>query len=665
VPRRCRPLSAFRVIGLAAQSASLGAGHGAGRGLRLVVAFAAVAILIAFNPSVLHAQTVAANAAQASAAPTNTLTAPINPDTDLFLPSLQGSPNNPSRFVLRRSMVSAGQAPPTGAFTGSAVPTPPPVYGSPTGFGAGNTGFDSTNARRRQRVRVPNGGTAIAPSQQTTTFDSVPAPPPEVPSRPPTPPPPLPAEVYPTRAASRPGAVLPPPPSELPISNVPAEVHPLTAALRPGAVLPLPPPPLDVALPGSISSPASAPPPGTPELGTLPLGAVPRPTLPFLAGDPYEALGIKAGSFLILPAVELSTGYDNNPEHVPGGPGSSTFTVAPELHVRSDWPTNSFTADIAGSYYWYGNEGAMSPPLNRPYLNSKLDGRLDVTRDTQILLENRFIISTDNPGSPNIQAGLAKLPINMTVGGTLGVEEQLGRFDATLKGTIDRSIYQNSHFTDGEIQSNDDRAYDQYAGIFRLGYWLDPGFKPFVEVSADTRKYDSPVDFFGEDRSSSGTSAKAGGEFKLANSSLVGEMAVGYLQRYYELPLPNVSGITLDGSLLWLATGLTTVKFTAQTQAYESTLQGVSASFSHDLSVEVDHALRRWLVATGTFGYGHDNYVGEARQDDRYYAIAGLIYKMNQLVWIKGQVRHDWLTSTQSGNAYQSTSVLLTLRLQR
>jgi hypothetical protein len=98
---------------------------------------------------------------------------------------------------------------------------------------------------------------------------------------------------------------------------------------------------------------------------------------------------------------------------------------------------------------------------------------------------------------------------------------------------------------------------------------------------------------------------------------------------------------------------------------YESTLQGVSGSFSHDVSVEVDHALRRWLIATGTFGYGHDDYVGEGRQDDRYYGIAGLIYKLNPLVQIKGQLRHDWLTSTQSGNAYQSTSVLLTLRLQR
>jgi len=643
VPRRCRPLRASGAIGLAAGLAGT----------------AVTVVAIALGTSPLRAQTVAANNAQAGA-PANTLVVPANPDADLFLPSLQGYANNPTRFVLRGNIATADRAPPTGAFTGSAIPPAPPVYGSPTAFGAGDTGFDSSNApRRKQRAGVRNGGAAIVPPQQTVTFDPVPAPPPQVSSQPPILAPPLPPEVYPSKAASRPGATLPPPPEELPISNPPAEVYPLAAAVRPGAALPLPPAPLDV------SAPASAPPPGTPVPGTLALGAAPRPTLPFIGGDPYEALGVRAGSFLILPAVELSTGYDNNPQHTPGGPGSSTFVVAPELHVRSDWPTNSFTADITGSYYWYGNDGALSPPLDRPYLNSKLDGRIDVTRDTQILLENRYIISTDNPGSPNIQAGLAKLPINQTVGGTAGVEEELGRFDATLKGTIDRTTYASSHFTDGEIESNDDRAYDQYAGIFRLGYWLDPGFKPFVEVSEDTRQYDSPVDFFGEDRSSNGSSAKAGGEFKLAGSSLVGEMAVGYMARSYHDPLPNISGITLDGSLLWLATGLDTVKFTAVTQVYESTLQGVSGSLTHDMNVEVDHALRRWLIATGTFGYGHDNYVGEARQDDRYYAIAGLIYKLNPLLWLKGQLRHDWLTSTQSGNAYQSTSVLLTLRLQR
>jgi hypothetical protein len=530
-----------------------------------------------------------------------------------------------------------------------------PVYGSPSGFGAGDTGFDSSNRPRSKRV-AQGIGTAIVPPADTT-FDPVPVSAPEVPSRPPALPPPLLPEVYPARAASRPGATLPPPPDQLPISNPPAEVHPLAAASRPGAVLGVPPP-------EDFAGSASTPPPGTPLPNTLPLGAMPQHTLPIGAGDPYEALGIKAGSFLILPAVEVSGGYDNNPQHVPGGPGSVYYVVAPELHVRSDWATNSLTADIAGSYSWYGNQ-SFQPSLDRPFLNGKVDGRLDVTRDTHILLEGRTTVSTDNPGSPNIAAGLAKLPIDTTVGGTFGVDQQFSRFDVTAKGTVDRSIYQNSELTDGESVSNAYRNFDQYGGILRLSYEVDPGFKPFVEASADTRVHDLQFDPYGEDRNSTGFAGKVGGDFDVFGS-LTGEVAVGYLERDYRDPsLPNIGGTTIDGSLIWQATPLTTAKLTAASEVNETILQGVSGAFSRDFNVQVDHALRRWLIATVQGGYGRDEYVGIARDDNRYFVSTGLTYKMNRDMQLRGTVREDWLVSNVSGVAYTATSFLLTLRLQR
>jgi len=577
-----------------------------------------------------------------------------DPGADLLQPSLQDNPNpnNPPRF----NPPGNSAASPAGKFTAPSRIGATPVYGSPTGFGAGDTGFDSSNRPHRNRTaKTPATGTAIAPAPQTT-FDNVPAPPLQVPSRIPVLASPPPAVVYPAKAASRPGAVLPPPSDPLPLSNPPAEVHPASAANRPGAILPIPPP-LD------FSASSSTPPPGTPQPNTLPLGTPSRP-LPIAGADPYEALGIKAGSFLILPSLELSGGYDNNPQHIPGGPGSATVVVAPELQVRSDWSRHAFTADITGSYYWYGNE-SFTPSLNRPYFNSKLDGRIDVTRDTHILLENRVIVSTDNPGSPNIQAGLVKLPIDTTLGGTLGLDQQLSRFDVTLKGTLDRSVYQDSQLTNGESANNDWRAFDQYAGILRVGYEIDPGVKPFVEVSADTRIHDSPVDIFGEDRDSNGLSGKVGAVLGL-RGSLTGEMSVGYLQRDYKDPtLPTVGGATLDGSLIWQATPLTTAKFTAASAVNESILQGVSGSFSRDFNIEVDHAFRTWLIATAKAGYGRDEYAGLARDDNRYFTSVGLIYKLNREMQLKGELRHDWLTSNAVGVAYEATSFLAGLRLQR
>ena len=79
----------------------------------------------------------------------------------------------------------------------------------------------------------------------------------------------------------------------------------------------------------------------------------------------------------------------------------------------------------------------------------------------------------------------------------------------------------------------------------------------------------------------------------------------------------------------------------------------------------MDHALRTWLIAMGQIGYGNDNYVGLGRDDNRYFAAAGLTYKLNRDMQLKGTLREDWLTSNVSGVAYQATSFLLTLRLQR
>jgi hypothetical protein len=637
VPRRGRPLSVtaffytpLAVLGLAA---------------------------LMLDPAPVTAQTTTQTA---TARTTTTQPAQSQPDpyAELLQPSLQGNAGNPPVFLPggNSTALPADQAPPTGQFTAPSRIGTTPVYGSPTGFGAGDTGFDSSNRPKRQRTaRVPARDSYVVPPDPT--FDPVPAPPPQVSSQPPILAPPPAPVVYPAKAAARPGAILPSPPDLLPISNPPAEVHPLSAASRPGAVLPIPPAEL-------FAASASTPPPGTPPPNTLPLGTVPQRTLPFAAGDPYEALGIRAGSFLILPALELSGGFNNNPQHAPGGPGSAYYVVAPELHVRSNWASNSLTADVTGSYTGYQND-SFEPSISVPYLNAKMDGTLDVTRYTQILLELRDIVSTDNPGSPNIQAGLAKLPIDNTFGGTAGLDQQFGRIDLTLKGTFDRSTYANSELTDGTTASNDWRAFDQYAGILRLGYAIDPGVKPFVEVSGDTRNYDSPVDIFGENRNSTGISGKGGATIAFTDF-LTGEMAVGYLERNYPDPaLPNIGGLAIDGSLIWLATALTTAKFTATTVANESTLQGVSGSLSRDLSVQVDHAFRTWLVGTAQAGYGNDDYVGLGRDDNRYFASLGLTYKFNREVQLRGTVREDWLNSNVSGVAYTATSFLLTLRLQR
>jgi hypothetical protein len=573
----------------------------------------------------------------------------------LLRPSLDGNPTVPPRFkpAGRRPAGATHKASPSAGSSSNAPEGAIPDYGAPLNFGMGSTGFDSMNTPpRKRRARTKPGAVPHfnATFEPVPTF-SPPAPPPPAPPLPIVPP-----EIYPNKAAARAGAALPPPPVEPPISNPPAEVYPVSAALRRGAVLPMPPP-------EDFDYSANLPPPTLPSINKFSLGMLPQQPLAVAASDPYAALGIRAGSFLLLPSLDLSTGYSTNPQHLSGAPASPFVVAAPELQVNSDWERHSLTADIKGSYTDYTED--MIPSLNVPFLNSKIDGTIDVLRGTQIVVENRAIISSDNPGSPNLQTQIARLPLNQDVGGTLGVIQQFNRLSLSFNGTFDRATFDNSQLTNGQTASNADRNFDQYAGIIRGGYDLGGGVSPFIQVEADERIHDLQFDRNGLQRDSVGTSISAGGKVDLFGS-LTGEMAIGYIDRAYRDPtLPNVSGPIANGTLLWQVSALTAVKLVATSQVYETVVDGASGEFSRDVYAQVDHAFRAWLVGTLKAGYGTDNYVGSGLNDTRYFASAGITYKFNREVQVHTELRQDWQTASQPGFSYTATSVLLGLRLQR
>ena len=483
------------------------------------------------------------------------------------------------------------------------------VYGNPPASGAGATGFDSTNSLKRK-----------------------------------------------ARAAikQKPGVSLPlkPPPGVVPDPVLPTvRVRPSAQDQRRGA--------------------ATIP---TQDTGLVPTIPTPSRRKVAVDQDPFAPIGVRAGVFTLFPAVELTGGYDTNPSHVPGGRGSSVLTIAPELTVRSDWERHALNADIKGSYISYGEtfgtnaDGSITGvpnSLDRPSLDGRVNGRFDVDSHSHFDGEGRLLIGTDNPGSPNIQAGLARLPIVTTVGSTLGYTQSFNRLEVSAKGTFDRSTWQASTLTDGETSGNDDRNFNQYGGALRGSWDLKPGIKPFIEIDADTRIHDLTFDRNGEQRDSNGVAAKIGTTFEFTRK-LTGEASVGYLTRQYVDPaLSGIGGITMDASLVYAATALTTVTATAKSTVNEVIVQGVSGDFSRDFGLQIDHSFRRWLIGTAKFGYGIDDYVGIPRIDQRWYASIGMVYKLNRDMQLKGEIRRDWINSNTPGVDYVADQFLLGLRLQR
>jgi hypothetical protein len=406
-------------------------------------------------------------------------------------------------------------------------------------------------------------------------------------------------------------------------------------------------------------------------IGTVPGQPYRRPLR--IDNDPFGPVGDYYGSFLVKTAVEFMGGYDSNPGRTFTPRGSPFYVVAPELLVVSDWERHALVADLRGSFTGYSetfppvNGVVSSAPTNvdRPDFTGHVDGRLDVTHDTRLLGQLRLRVATDNPGSPNIQAGLAKYPIYTTLGGTFGVDQNFNRLQLSAGATVDHTTYQNSVLTDGSIASNDDRNFNAYGGIGRASYEIMPGLKPFAEIQGDTRVHELARDRAGYARDSSGGYIKGGTSFEFSRL-LTGEVSVGWAERSYTDPrLNRLQGLLTSASLVWAATPLTTAKFISDTIIGETTLPGVSGVLTHTYTFEVDHDFRRWLTAVGKFTFGTSAYQGDARFDHLYSISGDLIYKMSREVWVKATLRRDVLDSNQPGSSSASTVVLLGVRLQR
>jgi hypothetical protein len=389
--------------------------------------------------------------------------------------------------------------------------------------------------------------------------------------------------------------------------------------------------------------------------------------------DPFGAVGDYAGGFLIKSAVELSGGYDTNPARTFEPHGLPLWVVAPEFLAVSDWERHALVADLRGSFTGYGGtlpatiDGLANPaPVNidRPDFTGHVDGRLDVTHDFDLTAQTRLRVATDNPGSPNIQAGLARYPVYATFGGTLGFDQRFNRLQVSGGATADRTVYQNSTLTDGETASNDDRNFDQYGGVGRVSYELKPGLMPFVEAEGDTRVHDQTLDRNGFARDSNGGYVKGGSSFEFTRL-LTGELAVGWSERTYTDPrLNRLQGLLTTASLVWSVTPLTSAKFFSDTQIAETTLPGASGVLVHTYSFEVDHDFRRWLTGIGKFTYGTYDYQGDSRRDKTYSVEGNLIYKLNRNLWVKGTLRHDILDSNVPLSSSNATVAMVGVRLQ-
>jgi len=393
-----------------------------------------------------------------------------------------------------------------------------------------------------------------------------------------------------------------------------------------------------------------------------------KKTRPKLEDNPFAPVGVDVGLLRVTPYAESDLGFSDNPNLASGRSNRSSAFAREELGLsaQSDWSNHAFTGDLRLGY----NDYFRAHEADAPDGDGKFLARIDVARDLKVNVDGKFVLTTQNSSSPNLNNGgqstaLSTRPIIAVFGGGLGVAKTFNRLELSLRGSAERDYWQDAHFADGSIQQLSRDSYNAYGLTGRASYELTPGVKPFVETTFDTRDRDSAVDGSGYRRDSDGVLARAGSTFELSRL-LTGDVAAGYGERTYrDARLSQLRGALVDSSLVWTVTPLTKVTLRAATSLDETTIAGSPGSVSRVAGVEVAHALLRNLTLTATGSLQDSRYQAVNLNQTLYQTGLRVEYNLTRSIVLKGSFTHQRMLSNQAGTDYTANIVMVGLRLQR
>ncbi|MEE7494322.1 outer membrane beta-barrel protein [Methylobacterium oryzae] len=379
--------------------------------------------------------------------------------------------------------------------------------------------------------------------------------------------------------------------------------------------------------------------------------------------DPaYAPIGYQVGTFTVLPTFAQSVGYDSNPDQTTRqiAKGSVALRTDATVDFRSNWSSSSLQGSLRGSYL----ETPQNEAASRPAADGVVRLRIDADRDLRIDAEGRFLVDTQRTSSANIQAPTATTrPLLAVYGGSLGATETFNRLSVTLRGSVDRSEFDNARLANGTTINQSDRNLNQYSLQLRTAYEINPDFSPFIDVLGDTRVYDQRFDATGIRRDSDGIAVAFGTSIGLARS-VTGEISAGIQHRTYVDPsLRDINAPLLNAALVWAASPLTTVRFTAATGVTETTIPGSSGVLTEVATLEVQHDLLRNLSIVLGGSYLRNDYQSSSIRENGFSATARLDYHFTRWLTLRGTYIYQKFDSTVAGSSFRENTFLLGLRV--
>lgn len=372
--------------------------------------------------------------------------------------------------------------------------------------------------------------------------------------------------------------------------------------------------------------------------------------------EPYDPVGIRIGSFVLFPEVEISGARFSNVFASPNAQSDWALDIAPAGRLVSNWSVHALEFRGAGDFSFYDE---YSSENDKGYI-LEARGRLDVTRRTNLQAvanrqrakESRSAIDASSIGDPSfVMQDLAASTLT----------HRFNRLSVQLTGTLTDTRYEAVGST-----APDDRDFTERALGARVSWEFKPTLSAFAVIEGNDRNFDRAATSDGLNRASTGRRYRGGISFGDTGQTLRGEFSVGYgIQDFDAVGLKDVKGAIFDANLAWRLNALTSLLLTAGTDFSETTTAGTGGVLEHRVALDARHAFRSSLVGTAGIGAMRRSYAGIDIDESELALRLGLEYYLAREAVLFGRYEHIAFRSDFAAGDYDADEFRVGLRLRR
>ncbi len=375
----------------------------------------------------------------------------------------------------------------------------------------------------------------------------------------------------------------------------------------------------------------------------------------------WEALGVRAGAFILRPTADLETEFTDNAGQSASNRKSDVVGILRAgFSADSDWSRHALSASVSAEIGRYRRETDQ----NYVSLDMALRGRLDIRRNTTLDTELGYELSRESSSTISSASSAARRPMVSNYHASALGTHRFNRLSLSLRGGFDYAQYGKTLLSGGGSAGNEDRDYFDLTSTARATYEVKPGVSVYGEAGVSLRRHIRNTDSSGLRRASDGVSASLGAQFEIGRL-IRADASVGVVHRnYHDGSLKDVTALIANGKLAWNATELTTVYAEVSTEVSETDLAGMSATVERLAVFGVQHELLRNVTLGAELSGGYNSAIGSATRETVFGAELSADYHINRRSSLSANVTHSRHDSNQSGGDYNENTVRLGLNLK-